>query len=1001
MHKNLKKHISQFSILHKIWPSQLPAFLQTWLPKKLVLRLKFHKTSSKKKSLKQSIFTTIASSALLLIFISIIYFFTLISIEYKSIPFITDKIEKIINNHLSGDNVVKIAQASLKFSQMHKIKIKFDNIRLISGNKKEFLLPKIEAEFSIFNLVLLKIIPSKIKIINPEIEIDQTNESQIRNIGIKQINDQGSEMLWQQNYLRSLSQIFSLLKNGKVPIKDFYIINAKINVNNQNNLQIITLKESQISTSFNNGYLHLSLQNKINFDPSSPDLTINADCQFKEDQGLKCDANFKNFAPESIISLDSSLLPLQKIKGNFDGNINFLIDQNQLSSVSFDILSKSGEFYHPQYFKNQINFQNLSASGKFDNSLKTFSLNDLKCNFDDTQFNMSLLMNDFFDANNQKMIVHFKIKNVQTDELENFWPLFLNHNNVRGWVLNHINAGVIKEGYATMVLGKKDGVDYLQKIESELIFSGLNLQYNKNFPPITKVDGIASFSQKQMKIDISKGEVLESKINSASVAIKDFDAQKIMLEINGEVSGAAEDSLKHISYKSDFAASLSNYFGGKATTTLEIKLPITSSLKLSDTYIKVVSDIQNFNNNNIGINSNITISTVKEFANNHFRTEANLTNATINLKQFNINKKYGLVSKIKTDLSFDGSNLYLKNFDWQQEKSSLRGNLSLQTNPNFKVIEVNLKNHNFANGNFDLSYKIAPNLRFLRLKGKLLDLKTILAGNATNDNGFSGLEHYQKNDIKFSLGTVLLAGEQIFKDVNVDINCDGPMCKNGFIKTKLNAKQNIDIEIFKPTNVKSQSQIIGSIGDVSLVAKAFNLSNQIIDGYANIKAELGDDGQLKGEIKIDSGFAILKNQVVEKIYKNDAFVNLKDKISNDNKIEFDNLKLLFFFKNNIVDIDTLIANSYMMGFTAKGKIDFVENSIILKGLIVPGYALNKLFGVGGVPILGKIIVGEEGGGIFAVRYDYIKNKNNKEGDFSINPASVLIPGGIRNIFNLF
>ena len=59
----------------------------------------------------------------------------------------------------------------------------------------------------------------------------------------------------------------------------------------------------------------------------------------------------------------------------------------------------------------------------------------------------------------------------------------------------------------------------------------------------------------------------------------------------------------------------------------------------------------------------------------------------------------------------------------------------------------------------------------------------------------------------------------------------------------------------------------------------------------------------------------------------------------------------------------------------------------------------ELFGIGRVPILGRMIVGEEGGGIFAIRYDYTKI-GDKDGNFSINPVSAVIPGAIRNIFDL-
>ncbi|MES2677743.1 MAG: DUF3971 domain-containing protein [Pseudomonadota bacterium] len=955
------------------------------------------KPKKPKKHIVHRISITFAGSAFLLAMISIVYFLTLISIEYKSFPFITGEIEKKINQNLSEGSSIKIGKTALKFSQMYKIKIRFDDIRLNSGGKKELVLPKIEAEFSIFNLVLLKTIPSRLEIISPEIDFDNTSSKP--KIAVNGITDQ--EMLLQQNSLQSLSQIFLSLKDGQVPIKNFSIIDAKINFKNKTNHQTITVKESRISTFFDNGYLHLVSENKINFDPLLPNLEIKANCQFKKVEGLKCEANFKNFLPASVAFLDSKLIPLKKITGDLDGNVNFVVDDNhQLAVASFDVSSKSGSFYYPQYFSDHIGFQNLIASGKLDNSLKTFSLDNLKCNFGDAKFAMSLSASDFLDPNKQKTVMQFKINNVQTDSLELLWPLFLNENNVRSWVINHIKDGVIKDGYATMIFASKNGQDHLQKIESELAFSGLSLQYHQNFPPISKIDGIASFNKNQMKIDISKGEVLKSKINFASVIIPDFNAKKTMLEIDGKVFGAAEDSLKHIGYKSEFAAEVDKYFSGKAETTLAIKLPITPHLKLQDVYIKVLSNIQSFNNDYIS-DSSLVVSAVKEFANNNFITEIDLTNANIHLKQFNIIKENGVASKIKTTLSFDGSDiLYLKNFDWSQGDNNLSGNLSLQTQP-IKIVEINLKNRNFANSNFDLNYKISNNSRYIKLKGKTLDLRTIFSDNSADSSDFKGVEHYQKNNIEIALSEVYLANQQKFKDLNIDLDCDGARCKSGFIKAKLNQKQNIDIHILKPSNNKNSSQVEGSFGDISIIAKALNLSNQIVDGDAKINAQIGDNGQLNGEIKIDSGFTILKNEVVEKIYSNNIFANLRDKILNSNEIKFDNLKLEFALKNNVIDINTLVASSSLMGFTAKGKIDLNENSTVLKGLIVPGYVLNKLFGIGQVPILGKIIVGEEGGGIFAIRYDYVKSKADKKGDFSINPASAVIPGGIRNVFDLF
>ena len=977
------------------------------MTKKLIKKLKEKRQSKKltkshkpKKNIFLKIFISLFGSLLLLAFISIVYFLVLISVEYKSFPFITKTIEKKINQSISAGvtdgNSISIEQSSIKFNKLHIIEVVIDGIKLhIAGSEefaKDIVLPKIDAEFSIFDLAILNTIPSKIKIINPEIEIDSSNNKPT--IAVNGLSNQ--DILLQKDHFGNLSQLFLSLKDGRVEIKNFSIINAKINFKNKQQQHAITLKESQIKTFFADGYLHFNSHNNISFDRSFPDLSLNTDCKFKIDDGLKCAMQFKNFSPSSILFIDKKLSPLKDIIGNFDGDVDFAVrSDHSLSEASFVIKSSAGSFYYQQFFDDKIHFTNLEAAGKLDNVSKIIALDHLNCNFGDTKFAMSLNASNFLDKNLQKMSMQFKVNNMQVSKLDLLWPTFLNHHNVRKWVIANIKDGMVKDGYATMDFAYKNGVDTLVKLDSELAFSGLSLQYNKNFPPLSSLDGIASFTDKQMKIDIVSGKVLDSKINIANVTIPDFNAKLTMLEISGKTSGAAEDLFKHIDYKSKFAENIDDYFNGQSQTYLNIKLPIKDHISLADAYIKVESGIQNFNNDYITNDSSLAVSTVKEFGSNYFTIEADLTNANIDLKQFAIAKQKGVESKIKTILSFGDNYLHLKNFDWQQKLSGLKGDLSLQIEP-LEVVEINLKNYNFANSNFDLNYKITSDSRFVKLRGKQLDLRSLLGGDA----GFKSSSHYQRNLINIDIGKVNLANDQEFKDVSININCDGSVCRDGFVKGKLNATQAIDIAISKPSD-KSSSEINGRVGDISVLAKAFNLSNQIVGGNAKIKAKFDDEGNLKTELRIDSGFAILKNDVVEKIYNNKAFADLKEKALSSDQTKFENLKLEFVLKNNVIHINTLIANSYLMGFTAKGRVDLSKDAIAVKGLIVPGYALNKLFGIGQIPVLGRIIVGEEGGGIFAVRYDYTKNSDEKKGDFSINPASAVIPGGIRNVFDLF
>ncbi len=940
------------------------------------------------------IIIAIVASIFLLAFISLIYFLTLISVEYKSFPLVTQKIEEKVNQNLSYGLFLTIGKSEIKFEDFHKIRVKIEDMKLTSADESESLLPKVELEFSIFKLALLKTIPSKIKIIGPTIDIDQTSGK--ARIAVNGIDNE--DVAEQQKFLETLSQTFLSLDSGSMFVSKFSIIDATINFRNDIKSQTIILKDSRIHTSFSGGSLKLESQNTITLDPAFPDLIITTDCNFKKVDGLKCDIDFMNFMPRQIMFFDPRLEVLNKVEGSFNGQINLAINSDyQLSNIGGNILASSGSFKFTEYFKEAISFQNLKASVKLDNIAKTIILDNLSCNFGNTKFAMSLSASDFMDPALQKTIMQFKVNDVATNKLDLFWPLFLNHNGVRKWVLTHIKDGTIKDAYATMIMAPVNGVSELQKIESEVAFSGLNLEYDPAFPPISNITGIASFNNRQMKIDISGGDVLKSKINFASVKIPDFAAKKTMLEINGKIFGAAEDSLKHIGYKTEFAKEIGEYFNGDAKTDLIIKLPLAPNLDLKHVYIKVASEIENFNNGYI-TNSKVNVSTLKEIGNNNFLTEIDLSSANVDLKQFDITKKSGVPSKIKTVLSFDNkNNLYLKKFEWNEENKSLTGNLSLNTDP-LEITEINLKNNNFANSNFELIYKTSKNSRFVRLEGKRLDLRSILA--AGNDGDNDPDPHYRKNDIQVDLEELRMANDQKFRNINIDIDCDLGVCEDGFILAKMNAKNNIDLRISKPGR-KDPTRIKGTISDVSILVKALDLSNQMIDGNAVVKINMKENGKLDGRIDINDGFTILKNEVVEKISNNDAFADLKQKIKNSDKIVFDSLKIEFDYQNSVLDINTLIASSYLLGVTTKGRINIDIGKVELKGLIVPGYALNKLFGIGRIPVIGQIIVGEEGGGIFAIRYDYIKNPEDKKGNFTINPASAVIPGGIRNVFDLF
>jgi len=84
-----------------------------------------------------------------------------------------------------------------------------------------------------------------------------------------------------------------------------------------------------------------------------------------------------------------------------------------------------------------------------------------------------------------------------------------------------------------------------------------------------------------------------------------------------------------------------------------------------------------------------------------------------------------------------------------------------------------------------------------------------------------------------------------------------------------------------------------------------------------------------------------------------------------------------------------------IGLTAEGNLDLDRNTINLEGTLVPAYAINSL--IGNIPILGNIIQGGAGEGLFALRYNMTGQLS--EPKIAVNPLSVLAPGFLRDLFS--
>lgn len=175
----------------------------------------------------------------------------------------------------------------------------------------------------------------------------------------------------------------------------------------------------------------------------------------------------------------------------------------------------------------------------------------------------------------------------------------------------------------------------------------------------------------------------------------------------------------------------------------------------------------------------------------------------------------------------------------------------------------------------------------------------------------------------------------------------------------------------------------------TIVGGPFSLTATRPIGTAPGAAQAGYDGQL--DVK---AFRLVKAPLAARLFAAAALTGLADLASADEGLAFAGLTAPFTYGGGKLVLMPGRAYGSSVGATWRGGLDFGTDTVDVAGTLVPFYAVNRV--IGAVPLLGDILTGGEGGGIFAVTYALEGPLD--EPDLSVNPLSILAPGFLRGLF---
>ncbi|HWA46950.1 MAG TPA: AsmA-like C-terminal domain-containing protein [Dongiaceae bacterium] len=183
--------------------------------------------------------------------------------------------------------------------------------------------------------------------------------------------------------------------------------------------------------------------------------------------------------------------------------------------------------------------------------------------------------------------------------------------------------------------------------------------------------------------------------------------------------------------------------------------------------------------------------------------------------------------------------------------------------------------------------------------------------------------------------------------------------------------------------------------DAGAALRALDIYDSIKGGTLKITGKVKDDEPrrpLRGRLEAGS-FRLLNTPFFVRFLSVAALTGLADVLTGEG-FYFDGATARFTKTMGTIEVKKFRSAGPSIGLTSSGTIDLDRDKIDLDGVIVPAYALNSI--LGNIPILGDILQGGEGEGMFSATYKIAGDL--AEPKIDVNPWAALAPGFLRGLF---
>lgn len=183
--------------------------------------------------------------------------------------------------------------------------------------------------------------------------------------------------------------------------------------------------------------------------------------------------------------------------------------------------------------------------------------------------------------------------------------------------------------------------------------------------------------------------------------------------------------------------------------------------------------------------------------------------------------------------------------------------------------------------------------------------------------------------------------------------------------------------------------------DFGALLRLFDISGNIQGGQLQLTGKVRDEGArrlMAGHIE-GSDYRLVGAPLFARLLSVASLSGIGALLSGQG-IPFTHLTSDFVYSDGKITADNLRAYGGAIGVNASGTLDYGGDTLDVSGTLVPAYTLNTV--LGNIPVLGDLLLGGKGEGIFAANFRVAGALDDPK--ISVNPLSTLAPGFLRKLF---